>query len=256
MCEYTLAHALLRDDPVEHYKVKQMFESIAFSYDFQNSFLSLGQDILWRRALARSIRIPRGGIVLDLATGTAELAIEICSRRPGVRVAGLDFSPRMLAIGRRKLRAKGLRKRIDLNLGDARRLPFRAESFDGATMAFGIRNMEQRKEVLGEIYRVLKERGRLWIMEFDCPEHPVLGRLYRLYFDRILPPLGNWLSRTDYAYTHLMRSVHRFPAENEFAREIADVGFKFLGVKRLSLGIAKIYRAVKACPSHAVETQF
>jgi len=233
-----------------------MFESIAFSYDFQNSFLSLGQDILWRRALARSMRVPRKGIVLDLATGTAELAIEICSRHPEVRVAGLDFSPSMLAIGQRKLPAKGLRKRIDLNLGDARRLPFRAESFDGVTMAFGIRNMEERQEVLCEIYRVLKERGRLWIMEFDCPDHPVLGRLYRIYFDRILPPLGNWLSRTSYAYTHLMKSVHRFPAENEFALEIAAAGFRILGVKRVSFGIAKIYRAVKACPLEALETPF
>lgn len=237
---------------MEPYKVQQMFESIAFSYDFQNSFLSLGQDVLWRRALARSVTIPQGGIVLDLATGTAELAIEICTRHPEARVVGLDFSPRMLAIGQRKLRAKGLLGRIALNLGDARRLPFRAESFDGATMAFGIRNIEERHAVLGETRRVLKTRGSLWIMEFDCPDHPVLGRLYRLYFDHILPPLGNWLSRTDYAYTHLMQSVHRFPDEDEFGREIAAAGFRVLGIRRMSLGIAKIYRAVKACPSEAV----
>ena len=226
-------------------KVKGMFESIAFSYDFQNSFLSLGQDISWRRTLARSLQVSRGGIVLDLATGTAELAMEICIRNPGVRVAGLDFSPRMLAIGRRKVRTKGLSRRIDLTLGDARRLPFRAGSFDGATMAFGIRNIRERKDVLGEIRRVLKEGAQLWIMEFDCPDYPVLGKLYRFYFDHIMPPIGNWLSRTDYAYSYLARSVHGFPPEEEFLQEIADAGFASLGVKRLSLGIAKIFSGIK-----------
>jgi demethylmenaquinone methyltransferase/2-methoxy-6-polyprenyl-1,4-benzoquinol methylase len=222
-----------------------MFESIAFSYDFQNSFLSLGLDICWRRTLARSIQVPRGGVVLDLATGTAELAMAICARHPEVRVSGLDFSPRMLTIGQRKVRSKGMAGRIDLHLGDARRLPFKAESFDGATMAFGIRNIRERKEVLGEIRRVLKEGAPLWIMEFDCPDQLVLGKLYRFYFDHIMPSLGNWLSRTDYAYSYLARSVHGFPSEKEFVREIADAGFKPLGVKKLSLGIAKIYKGIK-----------
>jgi demethylmenaquinone methyltransferase / 2-methoxy-6-polyprenyl-1,4-benzoquinol methylase len=229
----------------EDFHVKQMFESIAFSYDFQNSFLSLGRDISWRRALASSIEVPRGGLVLDLATGTAELAMAICTRHSGVRVSGVDFSPGMLVIGQKKVRAKGFSKRIDLTLGDARRLPFTAESFDGATMAFGIRNIQERKEVLGEILRVIKEGAQLWIMEFDCPDYPVLGKLYRFYFDHIMPPIGNWLSRTDYAYSYLARSVHGFPPEKEFLREFADVGFTPLGVKKLSLGIAKIYRGIK-----------
>jgi demethylmenaquinone methyltransferase/2-methoxy-6-polyprenyl-1,4-benzoquinol methylase len=222
-----------------------MFESIAFSYDFQNSFLSLGRDISWRRTLAASIEVPRDGIVLDLATGTAELALEISIRHPGVRVAGLDFSTRMLAIGRRKVQAAGLSARVALNLGDARRLPFKAGSFDGATMAFGIRNIRERKEVLWEIRRVLKQGAQLWIMEFDCPDYPVLGKLYRFYFDHIMPPIGNWLSRTDYAYSYLARSVHGFPAEKDFLQEIGEAGFVPLGVKRLSLGIAKIYRGLR-----------
>ena len=230
---------------MDDYKVKQMFESIAFSYDFQNSFLSLGRDISWRRTLASSIEVPREGVILDLATGTAELAVAICTRHPGVRVSGLDFSPGMLAIGQEKVRKKGLSGRIDLTLGDARRLPFSAGSFDGATMAFGIRNIRERKEALEEIRRVLKEGARLWVMEFDSPDYPVLGKLYRFYFDRIMPPIGNWLSRTDYAYSYLARSVHGFPPEKEFLQEMADAGFTPLEVKRLSLGIAKIYRGIK-----------
>jgi len=226
-------------------QVRRMFEAIAFSYDFQNSFLSLGQDIAWRRMLARSVQVPQDGIVLDLATGTAELAMAICSHHPGVRVVGLDFSPSMLAIGQSKVRSRGLEGRIGLSLGDARRLPLKSGSMDGATMAFGIRNIEERRDVLVEIRRVLKAGARLWIMEFDCPDQPVLGRLYRFYFDYIMPPLGNWLSRTNYAYSYLAKSVHGFPSEKAFLREIADAGLKPLGVKRLSLGIAKIYSGIK-----------
>jgi demethylmenaquinone methyltransferase/2-methoxy-6-polyprenyl-1,4-benzoquinol methylase len=240
---------------VDDFQVKRMFESIAFSYDFQNSFLSLGQDIAWRRTLAGSIRVPRGGTVLDLATGTAELAMEICTHHPWVRVAGLDFSSRMLAIGRRKVQSKGLGNRIDLNLGDARELPFNSCSFDCATMAFGIRNIKEREEVLQEVWRVLKGEGQLWIMEFDCPDHPVLGRLYRFYLDHVMPPIGNWLSRTDYAYTYLAKSVHRFPHEKDFLREIAAAGFMSVGVKKLSLGIAKIYRGIKAGMTQPNESQ-
>jgi demethylmenaquinone methyltransferase/2-methoxy-6-polyprenyl-1,4-benzoquinol methylase len=116
-------------------------------------------------------------------------------------------------------------------------------------MAFGIRNIQERKEVLGEIRRVLKEGTQLLIMEFGCPDYPVLGRLYRFYFDRIMPPLGKWLSRTNYAYTYLARSVHGFPPEKDFLQEIADAGFEPLGVKKLSLGIAKIYSGIKKGPS-------
>lgn len=230
---------------MDDYKIKQMFESIAFSYDFQNSFLSLGRDISWRRTLARAVQVSQRGVVLDLATGTAELAMAICAYHPGVRVVGLDFSPGMLAIGRRKVQTRGLSGRIDLTLGDARRLPFENGFFDGATMAFGIRNIQERQDVLTEIRRVLKERARLWIMEFDCPDLPVLGRLYRYYFDHIMPPLGNWLSRTDYAYSYLAKSVHGFPSETDFLQEIGDAGFTPLRVRRLSLGIAKIYSGMK-----------
>jgi demethylmenaquinone methyltransferase/2-methoxy-6-polyprenyl-1,4-benzoquinol methylase len=230
---------------MENFQVKRMFESIAFSYDFQNSFLSLGRDIQWRRTLAKSIDFERGASVLDLATGTAEVAIEICQRHSQARVIGVDFSSTMLAIGRNKIRARHLENRISLLLGDGRRLPVRSASVDCTTMAFGIRNIKERRAVLDELRRVLKKGGQVLIMEFDYPDAPVLGRLYGAYFNHILPPLGNWLSRTNYAYTYLVRSVHEFPTDVEFRDEIAAAGFEQVGIRKLTFGIAKIYSGIK-----------
>jgi demethylmenaquinone methyltransferase / 2-methoxy-6-polyprenyl-1,4-benzoquinol methylase len=230
---------------MEDFQVKKMFESIAFSYDFQNSFLSLGRDIQWRRALAKSIHFESGSLVLDLATGTAEVAVEICRRHAQARVMGLDFSPRMLAIGQKKIRARGLESRIRLLVGDGRGIPFRSGSFDAMTMAFGIRNIKERGIVLSEAGRVLKKKGELLIMEFGRPERSLPGRLYGIYFNHILVPLGNRLSQTDYAYSYLVRSICEFPSDAEFLDEIAEAGFEHTKVKKLTFGIAKIYSGIK-----------
>lgn len=226
-------------------RVKRMFDSIAFSYDLQNSILSLGQDIRWRRMLAKSLRFESGPHVLDLATGTGEVAMEICRRHSRARVIGVDFSPGMLAIGRKKIKSRGLEHRIHLLIGDGRRLPFRSAAFDCATISFGIRNIEERRSVLDEMRRVLKEGGQLLIMEFDFPDAPVLNRLYGFYFNHILPPLGNWLSRTNYAYSYLVESVHGFPSDAEFRDEIVEIGFEQVESRSLTLGIAKIYTGIK-----------
>ncbi|MEJ2724014.1 MAG: bifunctional demethylmenaquinone methyltransferase/2-methoxy-6-polyprenyl-1,4-benzoquinol methylase UbiE [Deltaproteobacteria bacterium] len=230
---------------MEDFQVKRMFESIAFSYDFQNSVLSLGCDIQWRRILAKSVECENGSLVLDMATGTAEVAIEICRRHPRSQVVGVDFSPSMLAIGLKKIREKGLENRIRLMVGDGRRLPVRSASFDSVTMAFGIRNIKERALVLGEARRVLKKGGQLLIMEFDRPERSLPGRLYGIYFDYILGPVGNRLSRTDYAYSYLVRSIREFPSHTEFLNEIAEAGFDHRKVRRLTFGIAKIYSGIK-----------
>jgi demethylmenaquinone methyltransferase/2-methoxy-6-polyprenyl-1,4-benzoquinol methylase len=225
--------------------VKAMFEKIAGTYDFQNSFLSLRRDVYWRRELARAVRLNGPGTVLDVAVGTAEVALEICRHHPQANVIGVDFSPAMLEVGRRKITFRGLVDRIHLAAGDGRRLPIRSASVDAITMAFGIRNIEERGLALKEFFRVLKPRGQLCIMEFSCPEGPVLGRLYRFYFDHILPPVGNWVSRTDYAYSYLSASVHDFPEDPEFLDEIEAAGFTQLGVKKLTFGIAGIFNGVK-----------
>jgi demethylmenaquinone methyltransferase/2-methoxy-6-polyprenyl-1,4-benzoquinol methylase len=231
---------------MESLRVKNMFETIAPSYDFQNSFLSLGRDVSWRRALARHIRAGEDGLVLDAATGTGEICMEICMHRPKVHVIGLDFSPRMLSVAKKKLGSKYFKDRTSLTLGDSRLLPIKGGSIDVVTMAFGIRNIQERRQVLAEFMRVLKEGGQILIMEFDLPDHRLLGPLYRLYFEHILPPIGNRISRTDYAYTYLVQSVHEFPGEEEFLSEIEEAGFKILKSRQLTFGIAKIYEALKA----------
>ena len=228
---------LLRD-----FQVRRMFEDIAFSYDFQTSVLSLGRDIQWRKILAGSFRLPPGSRVLDMATGTAEIALEICRQNPGAQVIGLDYSPRMVAVGAKKVKTRGLEQCVSLSLGDARSLPFGNDCFDAVTMGFGIRNIQERGEVLAEFSRVLKPGGPLLIMEFDYPEEPLMRILYRFYFHRILPPVGNWLSRTDYAYSYLVDSVRAFPRPKEFLEEMKEGGFKDLQVRNLTWGIARIYR--------------
>lgn len=225
--------------------VKTMFETIAGGYDFQNSFLSMGIDIYWRKALAAGLRLPEHGIVLDVAIGTAEVAMEICRRHPGVRVVGVDFSPAMLAAGRRKIERRNFNNRIEMAAGDGRWLPVRSASVDAVTISFGIRNIEEKDLVLGEFYRVLKPGGRLCIMEFSYPDLPLLGGLYRFYFHHILPPVGNWLSGTDYAYSYLADSVDKFPADQEFLEAIAGAGFGDCGVRKLTFGIAKIFFGTK-----------
>jgi demethylmenaquinone methyltransferase/2-methoxy-6-polyprenyl-1,4-benzoquinol methylase len=134
---------------MESFQVKKMFETIAHSYDFQNSVLSLGRDISWRKTLARHIRAAEGAVVLDAATGTGELCLEICMHRPRVHTIGVDFSPRMLAVAKKKLESRTFNNRASLALGDGRLLPIKNDSIDVVTMAFGIRNIKERDQVLG-----------------------------------------------------------------------------------------------------------
>lgn len=225
--------------------VRRLFDDVAFSYDFQNSFLSLRRDVAWRRIFAEAIETRDRALILDAATGTAEVAVEISRRRPRSRIIGLDFSPRMLEIGRKKVRAMKLEDRIRLFTGDGRCLPFLDASFDAVTIAFGIRNIPQRQQALAEFSRVLKPGGQLLVMEFDYPENPLLGLLYRLYFDHILPPIGNRIAKSPNAYTYFVESVKAFPDSATFLREITSAGLDRLQVRKLTCGIAKIYSGFK-----------
>ncbi|MBI4805729.1 MAG: bifunctional demethylmenaquinone methyltransferase/2-methoxy-6-polyprenyl-1,4-benzoquinol methylase UbiE [Desulfovibrio sp.] len=231
------------------FEVKRMFDTIAEGYDMQNSMLSLRIDVLWRKKLARLIAADRPVTVVDVAVGTAEVAMEIARQRPKARLVGVDFTPAMLLVGKRKLAKRGLSERIRMLAGDARRLPLPDACADYVTISFGIRNVEERDQALAEFYRVLKPGGTLFVMEFSLPDNPALRFLYRLYFDHILPPFGNWLSRTDYAYSYLMESVYAFPDPEKFSGEIKQAGFEQGAQVPLSGGIARIHSGIK--PAHS-----
>jgi len=224
-------------------KVRRMFEDIAFSYDFQNSALSLGIDILWRRTLAQRIE-PGYGLVLDAATGTGEVALAIRRYRPGLQVLGLDFSPAMLAVAKDKIekrREQGYR----LGVADCRAVPLRDNCVAAVTMAFGIRNIAERVAVLREFYRVLVPGGQVFIMEFGIPRNRLAAAFYRFYFDHILPPFGNFLSRTNYAYSYLVESVDAFPRDADFLGFMAEAGFTECTVTDLTFGVARIFSGRK-----------
>jgi demethylmenaquinone methyltransferase/2-methoxy-6-polyprenyl-1,4-benzoquinol methylase len=226
-------------------EVKKMFDAIAEGYDMQNSVLSLRVDVLWRKALARMIPADRPVAIIDVAVGTAEVAMEIARQRPNARIFGMDFTPGMLAVGQRKLRKRGLASRIRMTAGDARALPLPDACADALTISFGIRNVEERDVALREFFRVLKPDGKLLVMEFSLPDNPVLRFLYRLYFDHVLPPLGDFISRTGYAYSYLTRSVHAFPGPDQFIAEIRRAGFASVRQTPLWGGIARIHEGTR-----------
>lgn len=230
---------------MQNFNVKSMFETIAGGYDFQNRFLSCWIDTWWRRKMVQCLRKDTSGVVLDVATGTAEVALRIARKRSNLQVVGLDFSPRMMALGARKVRRKGLQERISFVLGDAQRLPFRDAAFEALTVAFGIRNMNDRERVLREFSTIIRPGGQLVIMEFGIPRTPVLGGLYKFYFDKILPRVGDVISGTGYAYSYLSRSVHDFPSQETFAKMIEAAGFREVQVKPLTLGIALLFTAFR-----------
>jgi demethylmenaquinone methyltransferase/2-methoxy-6-polyprenyl-1,4-benzoquinol methylase len=225
--------------------VKKMFETIATGYDFQNRFLSLRVDTWWRKKMVENIQERNGGRVLDVATGTAEIALEIAKQRPALQVVGVDFSPGMLRVGMNKIAKRGIGDKIQLLTGDATKLPLKGSRFDAVTIAFGIRNIQEKEATLREFYAGLNPGGQLIIMEFGLPTTPVLGGLYRFYFNKILPWLGDTVSRTGYAYSYLANSVHKFPTNEEFIVMIGKAGFQEVTLKKLTFGIALLFLAKK-----------
>lgn len=224
-------------------KVRRMFEDIAFSYDFQNSALSLGVDIYWRKRFVDMLR-PGYGLVLDAATGTGEVGLAIRRRRPGLKVLGVDFSPAMLDVAKEKIRTRkvcGYR----LAVADCRDLPVLDNTVSAVTMAFGIRNIAERVAVMREFNRVLKPGGEMHVMEFGIPRNRLAAALYRFYFDRILPPVGNFLSRTDYAYSYLVTSVDAFPTDAAFLAQMVEAGFEDCRVTDLTFGLARVFSGRK-----------
>lgn len=224
--------------------IESMFDRIAPRYDFLNHFLSLHQDKLWRKKAVSSLKLPQNGRVLDVACGTADIAMEVIRRHPDAFVTGLDFSEGMLAKGLLKIQNAGMEKAIKLKKGNALALPFEAESFDALTIAFGIRNIQDREGALLEFFRCLKPGGRLAVLELATPKKGFLRSLYLLYFNKILPRVAGLFS-SNTAYQYLPDSVLAFPEASEFAEQIRNAGFKDVAFKKLTLGVATLFMAEK-----------
>jgi demethylmenaquinone methyltransferase / 2-methoxy-6-polyprenyl-1,4-benzoquinol methylase len=224
-------------------RIAGMFDAIAGRYDLLNHLLSAGIDRRWRRAAIRSLELSGRERVLDVCAGTADLAIAARTAAPhAARVVGVDFAGAMLRIGRDKLMRGGLTDRVTLVQGDATCLPVRDRSVDGVTVAFGIRNVEHIELACAEMHRVLVPDGRLAILEFAMPTVPVIGRVYRWYFTKVLPQIGSAIARHD-AYRYLPASVDAFPPPQQFVKVLRQSGFTEILAKPLTLGSVYLYTA-------------
>ncbi len=218
----------------------QMFDAIATRYDTVNRIVSLGLDQGWRRRTVASLDLRAGARVLDLATGTGDLAVAIAEAHPDATVVGSDPSTGMLAVGRGKLAARGLEARVALEEGDAMGLPYGDASFDAITMAFGIRNVPDRPRALREALRVLVPGGRLAILELSEPRRGALARLARFHVHAVVPTVGAWLSGAK-EYRYLERSIAAFPPAEEFAALVEGAGFEAVNAEPLTFGVVHLY---------------
>lgn len=225
--------------------IRDMFDAIAPRYDFLNRLLSLGIDRRWRSFAVGKLQIPPGGKVLDVATGTGDVALEIASRTPeSVRIVGEDFTQGMLVVGKKKIEASPFRKRISLVNAPCEAMPHPDRTFDGVTIAFGIRNVVDRTAGLREMHRVLKPGGRVVILEFSNPRSRLFKTLYYFYFRRVLPFLGGLFSQRS-AYQYLPDSVLEFPDREAFKSLMQKAGFSELRSFDLTFGIATVYVGVR-----------
>lgn len=221
----------------------RLFDRIAGTYDSINHLLSLGIDRKWRRKAVKGMG--KGGDVLDVAIGTADLTLELLHQGKASKVTGIDLSENMMAIGREKVSRAGLGGKVEFIPGSALQMPFKGSSFDAVTCAYGVRNFSDPDKGLEEMNRVLKDGGELMILEFSYPENPVVRWAYDLYFSHILPFVGRALSKDRTAYTYLNRSVKGFFWGEEMCRHLRDAGFTVTECRPLSFGITTIYRAEK-----------
>ncbi len=222
-------------------KIQQMFGAIAPRYDFLNRLLSFGIDRRWRTKAVRLLKYREGSRILDVATGTGDVALEIALKTPdSVRITGADFCKEMIDLGIVKVAASPYANRIELKVAPCEDLPFANDTFDSITIAFGIRNVVDRKLGLAEMWRVLRPGGRMIILEFSTPSSLLFRQVYYFYFRQLLPIVGGIFSRYN-AYRYLPDSVLEFPSQEEFSRMIADAGFRNIHLHELTFGIATIY---------------
>ena len=232
------------DSSAKKQQVARMFDSISGRYDFLNHFLSMGIDILWRRKAITLIRDIEPKVILDVATGTGDFAIEAMSLKPD-KIIGVDISEGMLAVGRKKMKSKKIDHLIELCSGDSENLPFADNFFDAVIVAFGVRNFENLERGLAEMLRVVRPGGKVVVLEFSRPSKFPMKQLYKVYFTAILPLIGRWISRDQAAYRYLPESVQAFPDGNDLLKILSDIGYKNPQCDPLTFGISSLYWGTK-----------
>ncbi len=226
-------------------QVAAMFDAIAKRYDFLNRFLSAGIDRSWRKKALKELKKINPKTILDVATGTGDVAILAYKILKPEKVIGIDISDGMLELGRSKIYNNNLTHAIELLHGDSETINFDSDSFDAVTVAFGVRNFEHLDKSLAEIYRVLKPGGKISILECTMPKALLLRSFYKLYMFKIIPAFGKLLAKNKQAYTYLNNSVQAFPDRTTFLEIMQKAGFKQTYFKQLTLGICCIYCASK-----------
>lgn len=222
-------------------QVADMFDNIAYRYDFLNRFLSAGIDIWWRKKAIRELKQLNPKNILDVATGTADVAIMTTGILKVSKITGIDISDGMLEIGRTKIKKQGLEKTIELLNGDSEKIEFADNSFDAVTVAFGVRNFAHLEKGLSEIKRVLKPGGKLVVLEFSQPKTAGITQLYKVYMKLIAPNVGKLFSKNADAYKYLDESIKKFPEGKNFTLILDNLGYTNTYCKPLSLGICSIY---------------
>ncbi|KEO73705.1 bifunctional demethylmenaquinone methyltransferase/2-methoxy-6-polyprenyl-1,4-benzoquinol methylase UbiE [Anditalea andensis] len=221
-------------------QVATMFNNISKRYDLLNHVLSMGIDIIWRKKAIKLLKNDQPKLILDIATGTGDFAIEALALHPD-KVIGVDISEGMLAEGKKKLKKKKLEDKIELQMGDSEKLLFEQNKFDAVIVSFGVRNFENLEKGLADMYRVLKPGGKTVIIEFSKPKKFPMKQTYNFYFKFILPQIGKIVSKDNSAYTYLPESVQAFPDGEDFLQVLRKVGFKNTQCTPLTFGISSIY---------------
>ncbi|UKJ08857.1 bifunctional demethylmenaquinone methyltransferase/2-methoxy-6-polyprenyl-1,4-benzoquinol methylase UbiE [Solitalea lacus] len=232
-------------DSTKKEQVAQMFDKIAGKYDFLNHFLSLGIDIWWRKKAIAELKSINPKYILDVATGTGDLAFQAIETLKPEKVIGVDISEGMLSFAEKKIAERNLQNVFSVNVGDSENLPFEDNTFDAVIVSFGVRNFENLEKGLVNIQRVLKPGGKAVVLEFSKPTMFPFKQLYNFYFFNLLPFIGKMFSKDNSAYTYLPESVHAFPDGEKFTDILQRSGFKETKIKKLTLGISSIYTGIK-----------
>jgi|SRR5688572_24203499 len=226
-------------------QVTEMFNKLAGRYDLMNRFLSVRTDISWRKKAVRVLKPDRPRQILDVATGTGDMAIIACKILEPEKVIGIDISEQMLEFGRKKVDKEGLGEKIQLQVGDSETIKHSENTFDAVMVAFGVRNFENLENGLAEMLRVLKPGGRLVVLEFSKPRRKIVKGLYNLYMGIVAPQVARWFRQNKEAYQYLNATANAFPDRNLFTGILNKVGYSDTGFKPLSLGICCIYTGRK-----------